>query len=148
MTLNDPIHRFLEAMVQLQSDLSDFHQVIRAKAEVVDSTLYKFTPRAQAGDAFASGEAGQWLGDEFGLSAELESGTLIDWWIEVWSSAAGWSVSAKVYVRGPEDEEREVGVKVLDLRTDSSSEALTALKSLAADLIAANVPGLGDSGNP
>ncbi len=130
----------LAALADVQQKLKEFEDSITDREGVMNTSLFRFSPRSMQVTHPQTGSSGSQYGDDFGLSVSLSNGIVIDWWLEAWSIHSGWSLTAKVYQHNPDEDGSHILHEILDLQTVSFDEFLAALHHSTDQLISAPIP--------
>ena len=107
---------FMESMFPVHEELMEIVRVLYKRAQIKLVTTYEPQP---------------YLSCDLGVSAELKHGTVVDFWVEVSATGAGWIISPSVERHEPDEDGSHTEV---DLRERSVSSA-AALPTVLVDVL-------------
>lgn len=113
------VHAFLLAMQPVRDALGDFIRKLNRRTEVKIVSTY---------------EPQMYLSSDFGVSAELHNGAVIDFWIELSFEKTSWQVSYSVLRHDPDEDgshsERKFPVEMVHSAPDLPKNLLVAIERL------------------
>ena len=96
-TDNKAVAEFLQALMQTQEALNELAGQVRSRSEVKSVKVCPFIPSDMTQHHWDEEQQEKAIGSEFGVSAELYDGVMLDWWLEVRCQQSGWYITANIF---------------------------------------------------
>lgn len=141
---NQAVVGFLQIMADINRRLHDFQIQLSKRPEVATAQLFPFAPKGGIAFKTVGGPSDCELGSDFGVSAELVDGSVIDWWLELWWNAKRWRVECAIFRHDPDEDGCHA---IVDLPVHEVAEidgALATVSGAIDDLFSAEPPDLFD----
>jgi hypothetical protein len=101
---NQAVVGFLQRTADINRRLHDFVVQLWKRPEVTTAQLFPFAPKGGIAFRTAGGPSDCELGSDFGVSAELGDGSVIDWWLELWWNSKCWRVECTIFRHDPDED--------------------------------------------
>src|SRR5690348_12365300 len=129
------VGRFLCAIASIYQRLHEFVVQLWRCPNIKTARLWHFTPKGMNAHHNVESDRGIWA--DFGVSAELIDGGMIDWWIEFWWDSQGWKIEHAVYQHDPDEDGSHPVITFPEQEAMTLDGALHALSHAADDLLTA-----------
>ena len=97
LNVENAVFEFLQTLTTVHKQLQELAHRLRSYPEVKSVKAHLFVPSNMTQHHWDEEQQKQAVGSDFGVSAELYDGTIIDWWLEARCDESGWSIAANVY---------------------------------------------------
>ena len=91
------VAEFLQALMQAHESLSELAGQVRSRSEVKSVKVCPFIPTDMTQHHWDEEQQEKAVGAEFGVSAELYDGAILDWWLQVRCQQSGWYITANIF---------------------------------------------------
>ena len=132
---SEGVIRFLGGIVAAQERLHELARLLRQCPQVHKASVHRFSPaRITRYDQMMSGS--QAIGGEFGVSAQMADGAVVDWWLEVWRGERTWHVDYNVHQSDAGEDGSHVAVAFAGRQAATTGALLISLAEAVEDLAA------------
>lgn len=103
--------KLLRAIGHIYNKLDGFAARLRRRSGVKWASVFQFSPRKGCfGQWHSDGTFTRFSGSDFGVSAGLQDGSCVDWWIELGWSAERWYLEYNVHKHDPDEDGSHIAV--------------------------------------
>ena len=129
--------KFLQAITEVHEVLGEFAGRLRDRPETKTATVYRFSPKEKYfGEHNSDGTIVWYSGDDFGVSIELNSGSVVDWWLELGWNQSNWRLEYNVHRRDSNEDGSHIAVPFSESKSTSLDLLIQQLNDALSELTA------------
>jgi len=133
---SETVARFLFAVAGAQEHFWSLVKDLHKRTEVEKATLYPFTSHKCRRHFPEKVEMREVFWSDFGVSANLQDGSVIDWWLEIEWDGDVWAIEANVHKSDPDEDGSHKVIEFAPAQTGSLDEAIAFISAAVENLIA------------
>ena len=124
--------KFLNGIADAHEHLQRLCLRIKTNPAVQNAKVYRYSPSHITRDGIPT------LEGDFGVSAEMVDGTVVDWWLEVWQDAERWHIDYNIHCCAVDEEYSHIAIAFAEKQAETLDAFLVALSEAIQDLEAAS----------
>ncbi len=128
--------KFLDGIAIAYEHLHGLSLRLQTNPAVKSVKRYRFSPsHITRYDEYGNGTPT--LSGDFGISADMTDGAVVDWWLEVWQDTVMWHIDYNVHRCEADEEYSHIAIAFAEKQAETLDTFLVALSEAVQDLIAA-----------
>ena len=128
--------KFLQTIAGVHEALCEFANQLRERPEVTIATVHCFTPKKEYfGEFNSDGSFISYSGGVFGVSAELNNGFTIDWWLELGWNENNWRLNYNVHSNDWDGDGSHISIAFSELKPTSLNAFVEQLNDAVEELV-------------